>query len=134
MTNTPNRYDEPIFDSDADADSGSFDDSSETDTIVYYLDYDELSSEPEFPQTETDYLAWETHDFYHPEAEENPDFYLPEEDNPFVAPAKRPWYRTMMVIIGLLVIAGLVAYWLAPVLNHFLNPLPLPPLPPAWMA
>lgn len=116
MTHAHNWYN----DSHADAfaytpsdEAGIFEASFETETFDYTA-YDEISDDASMAET----ADWDTA--------------IPDEA--ILSPAQRPFYRVVMALIAVLIIAGLMLYGLAPFLNHLLNPLPPPPLPPPWMA
>ena len=127
MTNTHDWYTEPHPNTYTDypPDDTVFDELSlMPDTVSYTADngYAEYNDNPEWANVE-----WS--DAFD---EDESNLYLPEDT--ILAPAQRPIYRAIMTLVAMLVIAGLMVYWLAPVLTHLLNPPPLPPLPPPWLA
>jgi hypothetical protein len=125
MTHTHHGYNDPHTDAYADtpSDAASFIEASfEAVTSDYNEDNETSDNAAEWYPTETD---------DDPTAA-NWDDDLPE-DAPML-PAQRPFYRGVMALVALLVITGLLLYYIAPFLNHLLHPLPPPPLPPPWMA
>ncbi len=125
MTHTPNWYNDPHSDTYTDTpfdEAGFFEASSEAD-FSYDIEHNETSnSDSEWYPTE------------YTDEGDSADWDDDLQETASIPPAQRPIYRGIMTLVAVLVIAGLVLYWLAPFLNHLLNPLPPPPLPPPWMA
>lgn len=131
MTDTHNGYDDAHINPDTEdySDDSLYAYSSFAPDAIDYTTDGEYDAEVWLEEEIT--AEWEITEFSDYQDDDS-SLYLPED--PVAPPTQRSFYRTIIALIAILVIAGLVMYWLSPVLNHLLNPPPLPPLPPPWMA